>query len=444
MRKHKKLVLNLILLGLLLVFLAGINGIRLSAKSAALNAGRSQYFNQAVASILAYEKDYAVVMVKQKEDASCYVVKKEMGLLWKASGYGTYPTNITKTEDKDQLKQECLYWLSLATNTFSYDVLTPIQYMYTYALNINGRDYSLYEITEKEMHEYYRILNDFFASTDPFIEYFKNGMNILWALDAKGQTGIQLLDPRQANTSVYFGEEGFNIYFTSQVNPNRNMTIQDVYLESQFILNEFMKTIETYETIDVLDVQGIHLWQSIIEDIIDEHELILEFGSITVEAIPLVSDSNILVPRDIEEFAKQEGWELIHTELTVDELTKMTKNDMFRLLNIPNRNVLIQAQDDQYLRFLKSDKLPLITETIDDTSVFISFEFNAENELMRIVETQNYQNRFTEIILNTYSVIQSYEDMLSYQERLMDKIAEEFDLDTSIIDVALVSQFPYQ
>ncbi len=104
MRKHRKLVLNLILLGLLLVFLAGINGIRLSAKSAALNAGRSQYFNQAVASILAYEKDYAVVMVKQKEDASCYVVKKETGILWKASGYGTYPTNIAKTEDKRSTK----------------------------------------------------------------------------------------------------------------------------------------------------------------------------------------------------------------------------------------------------------------------------------------------------------------------------------------------------
>ena len=444
MRKHRKLVLNLILLGLLLVFLAGINGIRLSAKSAALNAGRSQYFNQAVASILAYEKDYAVVKVKQKEDASCYVVKKEMGVLWKASGYGTYPKNISKTEDKDKLKQECLYWLSLAANTISYDVLSPVQYMYTYALNINGRDYSLYEITEREMREYYRILNDFFASTDSFNEYFKNEMNILWVLHANGQTSLQLLDPRQANTSVYFGEEGFNIYFTSQVNPNRNMTIQDVYLESQFILNEFMKTLKTYETIDVLDVQGIHSWQSIIEDIIDNNDLILEFGSITVEAIPLMSDSNILVPRDIEEFAKQEGWELIKTELSVDELAKMTKNDMFRLLNIPNRNVLIQAQDDQYLRFLKSDKLPLISETIDKTSIFISFDFNAESELKRIVETQDYQNRFTTIILNAYIEIQSYEDMLSYQERLMGAIAEEFDLEASIIDVALVSQFPYQ
>ena len=34
--------------------------------------------------------------------------------------------------------------------------------------------------------------------------------------------------------------------------------------------------------------------------------------------------------------------------------------------------------------------------------------------------------------------------MLSYQERLIDAIAEEFELDASIIDVALVSQFPYQ
>lgn len=184
--------------------------------------------------------------------------------------------------------------------------------------------------------------------------------------------------------------------------------------------------------------------EPIIEDIIDKYDLILEFGSISVEAIPLMSDSNILVPRDIEEFAKQEGWERIKTELSVDELAKMTKNDMFRLLNIPNRNVLIQAQDDQYLRFLKSDKLPLISETIDETSVFISFDFNAENELKRIVETQDYQNRFTTIILNAYIEIQSYEDMLSYQERLIDAIAEEFELDASIIDVALVSQFPYQ
>lgn len=444
MRKHKKLVLNLILLGLLLVFLAGVNGIRLSAKSAALNAGRSQYFNQAVASILAYENDYAVVMVKQKEDASCYVVKKEMGLLWKASGYGTFPTNISKTEDKDQLKQECLYWLSLAANTFSYDVLTPVQYMDTYDLNINGRDYSLYEITEREMREYYRILNDFFTSTESFNEYFKSKMNILWVLQANGQTSLQLLDPRQANSTVYYGEDGFNIYFTSQVNPNRNMTIQDVYLESQFILNEFKQIVELYETSEEFDVMGVNLWQPIIEDIIDKNDLILEFGSITVEAIPLSSDSNLLVSRDIKEFAKQEGWELIKTELSVDELAKMTKNDMFRLLNIPNRNVLIQAQDEQYLRFLKSDKLPLISETIDETSVLISFDLNAENELKKIVETQDYQNRFTSIILNTYTFIQSYEDMLSYQERLINAIAEEFELDASIIDVALVSQFPYQ
>ena len=106
--------------------------------------------------------------------------------------------------------------------------------------------------------------------------------------------------------------------------------------------------------------------------------------------------------------------------------------------------MLIQAQDDQYLRFLKSDKLPLISETIDETSVFISFDFNAESELKRIVETQDYQNRFTTIILNAYIEIQSYEEMLSYQERLIDAIAEEFELDASIIDVALVSQFPYQ
>lgn len=444
MRKNKKLILNMILLGLLLVFLAGINGIRLSAKSAALNAGRSQYFNQAVASILAYEKDYAVVMVKQKEDASCYVVKKEMGVLWKASGYGTYPTNIAKTEDKDKLKQECLYWLSLAANTISYDVLTPVQYLHVFDLNINGRIYPLYEIKDRAIGEYHLIQNDFFARTDPFNEYFKNGMNILWALDANGQTSLRLLDPRQANTNVYFGEEGFNIYFTSQVNPNRNMTIQEVYLESQFILNEFKQIVETYETSDEFDVMGVNLWQPIIEDIIDKYDLILEFGSITVEAIPLVSDSNILVPRDIEEFAKQEGWEHIKTELSVDELAKMTKNDIFRLLNIPNRNVLIQAQDDQYLRFLKSDKLPLISEKIDETSVFISFDFNAENELKKIVESQDYQNRFTAIILNAYIEIQSYEDMLSYQERLNDAIAEEFELDASIIDVALVSQFPYQ
>ena len=222
------------------------------------------------------------------------------------------------------------------------------------------------------------------------------------------------------------------------------MTIQEVYLESQFILNEFKQIVETYETSDEFDVMGVNLWQPIIEDIIDKYDLILEFGSISVEAIPLMSDSNILVPRDIEEFAKQEGWERIKTELSVDELAKMTKNDMFRLLNIPNRNVLIQAQDDQYLRFLKSDKLPLISETIDETSVFISFDFNAENELKRIVETQDYQNRFTTIILNAYIEIQSYEEMLSYQERLIDAIAEEFELDASIIDVALVSQFPYQ
>ena len=88
--------------------------------------------------------------------------------------------------------------------------------------------------------------------------------------------------------------------------------------------------------------------------------------------------------------------------------------------------------------------LPLISEKIDETSVFISFDFNAENELKRIVETQDYQNRFTTIILNAYIEIQSYEEMLSYQERLIDAIAEEFELDASIIDVALVSQFPYQ
>ncbi len=444
MRKHKKLVQNLVLLSLLIVFLAGINGIRLSAKSAALHAGRSQYFNQAVASILAYEKDYAVVMVKQKEDASCYVVKKEMGLLWKPSGYGTYPADITKAEDKDQLKQACLYWLSLAANTISYDVLTPVQYMDGYDLNINGRVYPIYEITEREMREYYRIMNDFFASTDPFNGYFENEMNILWVLHANGQTGLQLLDPRQANTSVYFGEEGFNIYFTSKVNPNRNMTIQDVYLESQFILNEFKQIIETYETVEEFDVMGVDLWQPIIEDIIDKNDLILEFGSITVEAIPLVSNSNTLVPRDIEEFARQEGWELIQTELALDELAKITKSDLFKLLNVSNGDVLIQAQDDQYLRFLESDKLPLISETIDETTVYISFAFNAEDELKKIVETQDYQNQFTAIILNTYTMIQSYEDMLSYQERLMDAIAKEFELDPSIIDVALVSQFPYQ
>jgi isopenicillin N synthase-like dioxygenase len=88
--------------------------------------------------------------------------------------------------------------------------------------------------------------------------------------------------------------------------------------------------------------------------------------------------------------------------------------------------------------------LPLISETIDETTVYISFAFNAEDELKKIVETQDYQNQFTAIILNTYTMIQSYEDMLSYQERLMDAIAKEFELDPSIIDVALVSQFPYQ
>lgn len=444
MRKHKKLFLNLIVLVILVVFLAGINGIRLSAKSAALQVGYSQYFDQAVASILAYEGDHALVMIKQKEDASCFVVKKELGILWRATAYGSSSMNIAEAEGEESLKQACFYLLSLASNTIKNDVMTPIQYMDVLDLNLDGKIYPLYEITSRELQEYHRIQNDFFASSKSFNDYVESEMNNLWVLNANGQSSLRLLDPRQANTTVYFGEEGFNIYFTSQVNPNRNMTIQDVYLESQFILDEFMKTVESYETIDEFDVMGVDSMQAIIEDIIDENDLNLEFGSITLDRIQLVSPSNTQTSRDIEEYAKQMGWAIIRTEFKVHELAKMTRNDIFRLLNIPNRDVLIHAQDDQYLRFLKTDRLPLITEKIDETSIFIGFDFNAEDELKKILESTNHQDRFTQIIIENYSSIQNEIDLFSYQERLINAIAQEFDMDPSIFDVAMVSQFPYQ
>ena len=448
MSKIRKLMLNLSLLVLLILFLAGINGLRLSAKSAALFAGNNHYFTQALASIVAYEGEYAAVLVEQKKDAACYVVKQKYGFLWKAAGYGIQPVNINEIDDMNSLKQECLYWLAQASDPISYDVRKPIQYMNVSDLDIKDKLYSFYAITPKEISEYHRLRNEFFTSTESFNAYLDNDLKVLEVLHSSGQNELSFLDPRQANTSVYRNDEGLNIYITTQVNPNRNMTIQEVYLESQFILNEVVKQLEAYTTIEAMNWVE---WQMIIDDILDKEKIFennklrLEFGSVSVHPF-LVSNASNSIDKydDIEGFAREEGWETFKTLLTVNELSRMTKNDMFKLLNIADTNVLIHAQDDQYLRFLKADRLPLISETIDQTSVFIGFYFNAESELKRIVESREYQDRFTSIILEAYVPIQSHEDMLTYQTTLIERIAEEFDVNASLIDVAIVSMYSYK
>lgn len=442
MRKHKKLALNIGILFLLVIFLAGVNGIRLSAKSAALQAGKTHYFTQAVASIVAYEEDYALVMLKQKENAACYVVKQELNALWKATGYGTRVMDISETQDKDVLIRNCMFWLSKATNTRAYDVLFPVPYMEVYDWSIQGKIYPIYEVNPKEVKLYHETINLFMNSDKGFNQLLDEGIKVIEYIGSNGQSSLQLLDPRQAQTSLVRDDEILHLYLTSQVNPNRNMSIRSVYTQTQAILTELVHRVKDVATID--ELQRLN-WQSIIEDILDEMNMQLEFGSFMTDP-SIYSNSKFvdIAYTDIKDFAKQEKWAYIETEFTVSELSRMTKKEMKDLLNILASNVLIQAKDDQYIRLLASDVLPLDEEKVKDTNILIGVNFNEEDTLKQILDRIDYQEQLDEINKSFDFSISSHEDMLTYQAKLKDLIAERFGVDASKIEVALVSQYLYK
>jgi len=114
------------------------------------------------------------------------------------------------------------------------------------------------------------------------------------------------------------------------------------------------------------------------------------------------------------------------------------------LLNILASNVLIQAKDDQYIRLLASDVLPLDEEKVKDTNILIGVNFNEEDTLKQILDRIDYQEQLDEINKSFDFSISSHEDMLTYQAKLKDLIAERFGVDASKIEVALVSQYLYK
>lgn len=455
MKRLIKLLRNLLLIVVLLVGIAYLNGNRFSAASAARKVGQTLFLEDPLLESIGQRDKYAFFLMEEADVQVCTVVKRSYGVLWNMAEFGNTWTR-QPTEDPLLTTQACLLTYDAYFNTRYRDLSSIKAYLQPVTLNFNLGT-TVYRIQDNRLRAL--MGRDIKPYLDmPYQDFLDQGLNKDYAIYyADGTPGYtQSTNLTLTSGSLYITrpdrdgiDYDFGFHYTYLLNHPEDYTVGEVLNLSESIpfynaIEEKFKSYTTSEALKELDEQDL---TDLLTTIITENGFDIRLSEVELyESVAVNKDELSKVVDPVKEYVANHKLEVRQfvSELTLDEFK--TKGLKEILDGYGTSSAFIKTKDFRYVHLDKTDQAAIGDPVeIDGNVIQLFIKFYDTESVTTVLKRPNLDALFEPIIRESYTPIRTPEDMAINAMRIKTALAENLGIPMTSLSVSMyITSIPEQ